>query len=568
MPIVPYEKETSTRPNDAVVPTVGTRVLAATRWMKTRAYPMVTRVPIVDIALIVLAMAFGAISLAYPFGRDQGLFYYVGREWIHGSVPYRDSMDQKPPLIYLIYALATILFGENLWSIRLLEFFWVLLIGHIIGSLVASKDRPPIGGTRGVATLTTAVLYWGYLSYWDTAQCEIWAGGLCFVSLWAGHKIARRPFAWWLAGGCAGLALLAKPTVVMTLAIVAWFLVFQLWHENPKGPTRWRAIGRFVVCFSLGEILPIALMIGYFWAVGALSDCVDILIGANRYYVSHEPAPGRWWQHLILLWLQSWPFSLWIVIVFLIQAVLARKTRSFEVRSRNALAALLLFYAIVSVVFQNKFYGYHWGILVFPGAYVIACSVDDFVRWLSLRWKRYGISNNVSKVLNIVHACIILSLYFDFAWTSPYYSRGVATTFKYLTGSVDEEVFNRQFDLYGIPTYWWGETLRVGRWIAKHSKPDDMIAVRGFEPAIYAISGRRAPTRFFWTSWLTDSTRAYKRIQWLSEDRAALRRGRPRYFVVFNGIQTGTASARYAMSLGYDNEMFSTAHFRVLARRK
>src|SRR4051812_22071124 len=80
-----------------------------------------SRLSRVDLVLLGLAALMASVTLTYPLGRDQSLYYYVGREWLHGAVPYRDMMEQKPPLIYLIHAATVLLFGERLWGIRLVE---------------------------------------------------------------------------------------------------------------------------------------------------------------------------------------------------------------------------------------------------------------------------------------------------------------------------------------------------------------------------------------------------------------------------------------------------------------
>lgn len=59
-----------------------------------------------DLAFGTLAMALGASFLYAPLGRDQGAFIYIGREWLHGRLPYRDSFDMKPPAIHALYALS------------------------------------------------------------------------------------------------------------------------------------------------------------------------------------------------------------------------------------------------------------------------------------------------------------------------------------------------------------------------------------------------------------------------------------------------------------------------------
>ena len=59
---------------------------------------MIATRPWGDLALAVVAAAFGWASLTYPFGRDLGLYFYVGREWaLRGAIPYRDVLDHKTP---------------------------------------------------------------------------------------------------------------------------------------------------------------------------------------------------------------------------------------------------------------------------------------------------------------------------------------------------------------------------------------------------------------------------------------------------------------------------------------
>src|SRR5262252_10503852 len=71
-----------------------------------------------DACAIVFAIAFAAPSVIYPLGHDHGVHAYVGREWLHGGLPYRDAFDHKPPGIFALHAFAMALFGEGEWPIR------------------------------------------------------------------------------------------------------------------------------------------------------------------------------------------------------------------------------------------------------------------------------------------------------------------------------------------------------------------------------------------------------------------------------------------------------------------
>src|SRR5689334_7199225 len=99
-----------------------------------------------DVGLSASAMLFGLASLAYPLGHDQSIHYVVAREWLlHGSLPYRDFFDHKPPGIYLLHMAAMSIFGPHEWAIRPLELATVIALGWIVATLSVPRDAPAKG---------------------------------------------------------------------------------------------------------------------------------------------------------------------------------------------------------------------------------------------------------------------------------------------------------------------------------------------------------------------------------------------------------------------------------------
>ena len=99
--------------------------------------------------------------------------------------------------------------------------------------------------------------------------------------------------------------------------------------------------------------------------------------------------------------------------------------------------------------------------------------------------------------------------------------------------------------------FWYAHSERIGDWLRDHTTPDDFVAVRGFQPEIYAIARRRYPGRFFWTTFLVSPDRAYRRAEWLEEDRLALANHPPKYVVALSGSQDGPDSVKWFLPLGY-----------------
>jgi hypothetical protein len=80
--------------------------------------------------LLVILLATIAVNipiLSQPFGRDQGIFAYIGDGMRHGFVPYRDSWDHKPPGIDVTYFLAFSLFGRTMPAVHILETLGIML---------------------------------------------------------------------------------------------------------------------------------------------------------------------------------------------------------------------------------------------------------------------------------------------------------------------------------------------------------------------------------------------------------------------------------------------------------
>jgi hypothetical protein len=93
----------------------------------------------------------------------------------------------------------------------------------------------------------------------------------------------------------------------------------------------------------------------------------------------------------------------------------------------------------------------------------------------------------------------------------------------------------------------------ISAYLKERTGPDDLVLVRGESAEIYVLSGRRAPGRFFWSVFLSSTTRVYRRDAWLEEDRAAILRRRPRY-VVCPADADGPNSVAYFEALEYRPE--------------
>ena len=484
----------------------------------------------IDLGLVALGVALGALSIVYPFGHDQGVHYYVGREWfLHGAIPYRDTFDYKTPGIFAIHGLLVRVLGEQMWGIRVVEIGCVLALGWATSALIRFELPKNIEVSTGFVLFATFVVYYGYFSFWDTAQCEIWALMFAFVALVAGRR--GRHF---LAGIFVGLTFLMKPPAVLLVAPLAWDVA--------------RPRARGLAGVAAGAALPIGLTLAYFALHHALGPMRDVLFGADTQYLVGSRAvdtPGELFEALVnvITWFN--PFSDLLLGVALVVLVRARWARARSDLPWRVVALAVL--ALVAVAVQLKFYRYHSVLLVGP----IVMGLEHARARLMPAWPGagalavavlFGISGNPSRV-----------------WLA-----NEAPSLEYVLGVLPRASFASRFS---IPTLAYDEhdSEAVARWLREHTSPRDVVSVRGFEPEIYALAERRGPGRFFWTTAITDPKRKYKRAEWLAEDRSAIDAAKPPVIVTLADAPPGPDAVGRFTALGYAR-CFSSGKLVVLSR--
>lgn len=504
----------------------------------------------VDLVLLSLAIAFAWVTLLYPLGRDQGLYYYVGREWaLRGSVPYRDVLDHKTPGIYIVHALLVLVFGERVWPIRLAEIVCVLVLG-VGAARLGSSTRLPCRGLTGLSVFATSIFYFGFLNFHETGEGEIW---LAMFVVWAAvfalgrhGSVARSAL---LSGLCMGGALLMKPSALPFALPVGGALAFGAVRESGY----WSRLFRKAVAFAGGIGIVWAITLGYFVAVGAMADLVDIVVRANRHYVTHETAARSLGDIASFTrWYFQWfaPFSPLGVVALLFLGEQARRQFVANRRDRRGLLRIamglaFLFAGWASVVMQGKFFLGHWGVMIGPLAVCAAQLFDVLLGWLR-RW-RYPLSR-VARAALLAIAMVTLYVSSGEAFNR-YWSVNVEGV-RLLSGATSRlDFLSTLVELFRGGSA--ADNERVAIWIAEHSSPSDQIAVRGFQPQIYASAKRHYGGRFFWTTFIVAESRAYNREKWLAEDKAAIAKSPPRYVVAVAGVEGNTDGADWWQRIGY-----------------
>lgn len=497
----------------------------------------------VDLLFAAVATAFGLVSLDYPFGRDQGLFYYAAREWLlRGQVLYRDVWDHKPPVIYFVHMLSIALFGERLWGIRVLELLVAVpILGWMTARLVSPRGERCPSGTVGAAWLGVAVMYYGYAGFWETAQCEIWATLFAIAATTVAWHARREPRGYAIAGVLSALALFTKPPMAFFVALTLLAIIVRAGRRTQG---RLFSIVRGVAAFGAGGLALGGALLGYFAARRALVPMLDILVGANAVYVQEERGFNGAWEFFgyslaELVGVQPYSGALFMAAGVATFLGIVWQQRELALRYWTPVALVAASYGTMAV--QLKFYAYHWVPIVSAFGVLATLLYTDMTRVARSHPRRWLVPAAFLMLFPGMYAASGLSFV---RWVYV-----VTETIRYETGSIDREAFTRTFDVPGM--YAYHDSEQAGLWLRKHASPNDTIVVRGFEPQIYAISGRHYTGRFFWTTFLTAPKREYRREQLLAEDVAALRRHPPRYAITLDMAESGIDSPKWLESHGY-----------------
>ena len=475
-----------------------------------------------DILLIIAAAAYSLPGIGYPFGRDQGLHFYVGREWLNGLVPYRDAFDNKPPGIYLIHALGIVILGARQWAIRVMELGAVLVTG-LVAARAVRRDRPPVNGEAGIITLLFAGFYFTCFDYWDTAQVESWEG----LALMASYAVAeseldvrRRAV---LSGLLAGAAFLFKLPAAVPGVVIAGVLAVRAGTSSDGSPMR--TIFVSIVLYGCGFFSLIGACVAYFALRGGLGAMFDILYGFNTYCAVNSPiTTGTAREWVRYFWINHCGEWIWLAFgSWLAGTLLAVRRRAWRI-VRGALNAMLLcLSAAASVYIQQKFYAYHWAVMV---PFIILCL-------------GYGIAECMRRLPRITLAAGIGILMYTFLAAPPWYSNTsvtypIATVcfWEYASGNMARDVYLKQFT--GVNQYDYHDMESLGNMVRDRAQPGDRLQVRGFEPTIYAVSGLRSPSRFFIENPLKDPAMNYHRAAWRAEHERACWKNPPRFVVTFS----------------------------------
>jgi hypothetical protein len=394
-------------------------------------------------------------TYAEPLDRDVGTYVVIAQAMRHGRELYTDLFDHRPPLVFILYALAQALVGTGAPSVFLLSIAAALATG--LALYAAAGSEWPVG--------LWAAAFWALICadlplQANQPNTEVFmnaalAAAFALLLRVGPQATDRRALA---AGACLAVAALLKPIVLSTAACLALAHVVM----PPPGRSRRAALVQAVAMLAVTGAA-IAALFAYFAAAGRWTDAVNALVVYNQAYSGSILSNLYEGMRPARLYPSFFRHTLPLLLVAAPAAALALRRPS---RRAVLLGAWLLGTAI-SVALPGKFYPHYYQLWLPPLCLAAAWSARALGPWLH-RGPQVG-----HALAAAVAVALVANQWPAFRKPPDEWSRA-----KY------GDVFVRSRDL--------------GTELAGMLAPGETLFQWGNEPELYVYTSRLPPTGMMW----------------------------------------------------------------------
>lgn len=280
---------------------------------------------------------------------DVPVFWEIGKRWVNGLLPYRDLMDLKGPLVFLVYRLGYMIFGDRMKMMAVFDVISFALSGAILceaadvilesrGSkntllclcimiLAAAGPWGP-GGMVSVYTLPAVSLSWLFLVRWMKSD-----------------STDHRP-AWTAVYGVTfGLCMMSRMLDGVAIAVPCLWICICLIRKK-----KWKNLAENAVACAAGVILACAPFVIYFATHGALGEMLYGTFGMGaRYYVNTSSFRNPVMM-IVALWYST------IITVPVLWSLTGIKNRFRDKSSRLVFFSAIIAFVILFATKASEFY--------------------------------------------------------------------------------------------------------------------------------------------------------------------------------------------------------------------
>ncbi len=426
-----------------------------------------------------------------PFERDEGVYATIAEGMLKGQVPYRDLFDNKPPIVFVWYALSFLMFGEDVAAPRIIA---AVLLSFTTLSLFAQVRMLFPRGVAYLAAiffaLSTGLPY--VALHANTEAYLLFPLVTSLLSFTMGIR-SRRPGWFLLSGVLGGLAIMTKQVAFWNLFALAGVAIWWRWRAAGGG---WKAFLPAAYLFA-GSAIAVAVVALPFAYSGALDDFFYANLSYNYKYVGILSSA----HHLFIL-KRTFLFFLFFsavaaplvigAIVGLLTLLRIRKSRGYYLFMAWALACAL------GVATGGRFYP-HYFLEILP-ALAVLTAIVTYDRFRNRRFRP------VPK-LALLAAAIFVGVSLTTSALLYFAPRGTEQRFS-------NDVYHQK--------QWEEASQQLGAYIAARTEPEDRIFNYGVESQLYFYADRLPAAPYFYDwAFIYDETKLTETINVLRESQPA-----------------------------------------------
>lgn len=284
---------------------------------------------------------------------DQHIFLTIGNGIRLGKIPYRDLYDQKGPMLFLIYSLASVIECEGFLGVYIIEivFVWAYIYTYALIIWQISKSIKCAVGGALVLLISYVVTY----CFYGGGTCEelmlpflIVPFLFCIKALY--KKELLKNYEVVLIGMCVAMVFWSKYTIC---GLYVGILIYLYIYYNKKQSLK--VYFNQLLLALLGFLLISGIIFGYFCYNHALKDLWDSYFLYNLlYYTSDTGLVAKFWwilKKVLISMKNNIPYTIFIGIGFI---YLIKKLRESDIYKYRF---LLLFVTVATFSFFIYFGG-------------------------------------------------------------------------------------------------------------------------------------------------------------------------------------------------------------------
>ena len=288
---------------------------------------------------------------------DTNAMLTMGRSMLHGTVPYRDVIDQRGPILYMIFALGAAIKGNSFFGVFVLQVINIFIIYRL--SFEIAKDfkikivKPKWAALLGPMALISTNAFMLSGSPEEFAFTSILY--LLYIINHYHQRIELIPLkTYFLLGLNLSLIFWNK------YSMIGAFVVFFVWVAYVLLRKKEYQVLRQIVIASVLGFLSISIVVLIYFAIhGAVGDLFKTYFVLNLTSYGASPQTGlmKFWNFLFLVAQEIREYLLVVMIIVAgwIKAIFEKKNVSLEV---GMFAGSLLFVAMQHWV--SSYYNLVW----------------------------------------------------------------------------------------------------------------------------------------------------------------------------------------------------------------